>query len=86
MISAISRFIQYIPTCLAVIVFRHTKKDVARPFKVPLGPVIPVIALLISGWLLFNTPSANLIWGFGALIIAIPFYFLTGRHADENFS
>lgn len=86
MISAISRFIQYIPTCLAVIVFRYTKKDVARPFKVPLGPVIPVIALLISGWLLFNTPSANLIWGFGALIIAIPFYFLTGRHADENFS
>lgn len=85
MISAISRFVQYIPTCLAVLVFRHTMKDKERSFKVPFGPVIPVIAIVVSLWLLSNTPHANLLWGFGALIIAIPFYFITGRHADNDF-
>jgi hypothetical protein len=38
------------------------------------------LALGVSAWLLFNTTAANLLWGFGALIIAIPFYFITKRH------
>lgn len=86
MISAISRFVQYIPTCLAVIVFRRTKPEAVRSFKVPFGPLIPLLALAVSGWLLFHTPAENLLWGFGALLIAVPFYFITGRHADAEFS
>lgn len=86
MISAISRFVQYIPTCLAVIVFRKTKANVPRSFKLPFGPLIPALALAVSIWLLFHTPAENFLWGFGALVIAVPFYFLTGRHADKNFN
>lgn len=85
MISAISRFVQYIPTCLAVIVFRHKRPNAPRSFKLPFGPVIPVLALCVSIWLLCHTTMENLLWGFGALIIAIPFYFITGRHADNDF-
>lgn len=84
MISAISRFVQYIPTCLAVLVFRHTRKNTPRPFRIPLGPVVPLAAIAVSIWLLANTPAENLIWGLGALVIAIPFYFITGRHADDD--
>lgn len=75
-ISVVSRFAQYLPTCLSILVFRKTKKDAERPFKIPFGPVIPIIAILVSIWLLSKASLHNLIWGFGGLIIAIPFYFI----------
>lgn len=75
-ISAVSRFAQYIPTCLAVLVFHRTEKQLPGHFRVPLGPVIPVLALVISGWLLTQVEVNQLLIGLGALVIAIPFYFL----------
>ncbi|MFT8412196.1 MAG: APC family permease [Schleiferilactobacillus perolens] len=75
-ISAISRFAQYIPTCLAVLVFMKTKKNVPSNFHLPLGPVIPVLAIVVSGWLLTQVTLIQFAWGFGALAVAIPFYFL----------
>jgi Amino acid transporters len=78
-ISAVSRFAQYIPSCLAVLVFRHTMKDRKDGFKMPFGWLIPVLAITISVWLLAQTSVRNLIWGFGALLVAVPFYFMTRK-------
>ncbi|MFK5676261.1 APC family permease [Ligilactobacillus sp. LYQ60] len=75
-ISVVSRFAQYLPTCLAILVFRRTMKDASRPFKIPGGPIIPLIAIVVSIWLLMQATLHELIWGFGGLVIAIPFYFL----------
>lgn len=73
-ISVVSRFAQYIPTCLAVIVFRYTRKEQTRTFKIPGGWIIPVVAILVSGWLLIQVNVSQLLFGFGALLIAVPFY------------
>ncbi|GEK29336.1 APC family permease [Furfurilactobacillus siliginis] len=78
-ISVVSRFAQYVPTILAVLVFRRTRPDQTRSFKVPFGPVIPIVALLVSFWLLSQAKPVNLIWGLGALVVAVPFYFLTKK-------
>lgn len=73
-ISVISRFTQYIPTCLAVLVFRKRKME--GSFKVPFGPVIPILATIVSLWLLFNADMMKLLIGLGALVIGIPLYYL----------
>lgn len=78
-ISAVSRFAQYIPSCLAVLVFRKTMKNRKSGFKIPFGWLIPIFAILVSLWLLVQTSISNLIWGFGALLIAVPFYFMTRK-------
>lgn len=75
-ISAISRFAQYIPTCLAVIVFAHTKKRQPQSFHLFGGPVIPIIAILVSVWLLFQVNTQQLLIGLGALLVAIPLYLI----------
>lgn len=80
-ISAVSRFAQYIPTCLAVLVFRRTRATAADRFQLPLGPVIPVVAVAVSVWLLFQVTVLQAVLGLGALIVAIPFYFLMSRQA-----
>lgn len=76
-ISAISRFAQYIPTCIAVVIFARTKTRRNGGFHLPLGPVIPVAAVLVSLWLLVQVAPSQLLIGFGALIVAVPFYFIT---------
>jgi len=81
-ISAVSRFAQYIPSCIAVLVFRKTMKNRKSGFKIPFGWLIPVVAVTVSLWLLSKTSVVNLVWGFGALIIAIPFYFISRKNFD----
>lgn len=43
-ISAVSRFTQYLPTVLSVIVFRRKWKDRERTYKIPGGIFVPVVA------------------------------------------
>jgi len=83
-ISVVSRFVQYIPTCLSVIVLRK-RKDLETSFRVPFGYVLPIVSVLVSIWLLYNTwlqdigkslMNNRLLVGLAGLIIGIPLYFL----------
>ncbi len=73
-ISVVSRFAQYVTTCLALYVF--DRKGIMKPFNRPWKRVIPLFALLGIGWLLLQTELYQLCWGCGALILGIPLYFL----------
>ena len=75
-ISVVSRFAQYLPTCLAVIVFRKKRPEMKRSFKVPFGPVIPVLAILVSVWLISQSTIEKIIWGLGGLVIGAVLYFV----------
>ena len=73
-ISVVSRFAQYIPTCLSVIVFR--KRGMKSSFKIPFGPVVPILAVLISLYLLWNSDWKKILFGLGGLVIGAVFYFI----------
>lgn len=75
-ISVVARFTQYIPTCLSVMVFRKTKKDAVRSFKMPFGNTIPILAIVISIILFVQIPLQQIVIGFGALVVAVPFYYV----------
>ena len=75
-ISVVARFAQYIPTCLAVMVFRKTMKDAPRSFKLPFGNTIPILAILISIVFCTQVSLQQLAIGLGALVVAVPFYFM----------
>ncbi|AEV95209.1 APC family permease [Pediococcus claussenii] len=75
-ISVVSRFAQYVPTILAVLVFRKKMPNQPRTFKIPFGPVIPIFAIIVSVWLLSHATVYQLIFGLGGLVIAVPFYFV----------
>lgn len=83
-ISVVSRFSQYIPTCLAILVFRKTMADTPRAFRIPFGPVIPVIAVLVSLWLLSQATFQQIAMGLGAAVIAVPFYWFIRKNQTEE--
>lgn len=70
-ISMISRFAQYMSTCLAVIVLRKKQPDLTGTFTIPFGPVIPFSAVCITLWMATKTTATQLIWGLGALGIGV---------------
>ncbi|MEI0476478.1 APC family permease [Brachyspira pulli] len=75
-ISVVSRFAQYIPTCLAVPVMRKKAPNMERGFVLPLGPVIPIIATVVSLWLLSQSDLKKIIFGLGGLVIGAVVYFI----------
>jgi amino acid transporter len=82
--SVMASILQYIPTCLSVIVLRIRKPDAKRNYRIPGGYSIPVFALLICGWLASQVESKVIIATALALALSLPFYFkrkrFFGRH------
>lgn len=53
--------------------------DAPRAFRIPFGPVIPLIATAVSIWLLAQASAQQLIMGLGAAVVALPFYYFVHR-------
>lgn len=81
-ISVVSRFAQYVPTCLAVIVLRKKRPDLEGFFRLPLVPFIPIAAVAVSIWLVSKASTEQILWGLGAMALGIPLYFFMKR--QEN--
>ena len=73
-ISAVSRFTQYLPTCLAVIIFRRKWADKERSYTIPGGYTVPIIAIATSLWMLSQAQTNQLLWGLGGCIVILPLY------------
>lgn len=83
-ISAVSRFTQYLPTVLSVIVFRRKWKDRERTYKIPGGIFVPVVAFLTSLWMLSNAKSMQLVWGLGGILVIAPYYLVYKKKKAEG--
>ena len=83
-IGVLARFAQYIPTTLAVLVLRRRPDyDPEAGYRIPLGPVIPLLTLGLCGWLLVNTDPKKLALGGVALALGVPFYVLARRRDGQ---
>lgn len=69
----IGTLMAFIIVCAGVIVLRHTKPNLPRPFKTPLSPYIPALGILFCGFLMFSLPLLTwlrfLAWMFLGLIV-----------------
>ena len=78
----------------SIFIFRHREPDTPRPYRTWGYPVVPIIFLTVSGWLIFetirNNPQRTGI-GLFLILLGLPVYwFLLRRHeegtkfSDEN--
>ena len=73
-ITVSARLVQYISTCLAVLVLRRRRPEEGIPFRIPGGPVVPVCALGLCGWLFSQTDRAHLQLGLTVLGVGVAVY------------
>lgn len=55
----IGTLLAFVIVCAAVLVMRRTHPDAHRPFRAPLGPVVPVLGILSCLVLMFSLPAEN---------------------------
>ncbi|GCF07865.1 amino acid permease [Dictyobacter arantiisoli] len=75
----------FVIVCASIIILRHTQPTIPRRFKTPFVPVIPIIGIIFSLWLIISLQPVTwirfLIW----LALGLVVYFLYGiKHSRLN--
>jgi amino acid transporter len=84
-INVVARLTVYGPLCLAVLVLRRTMADQYTGFRIPFGPVVPVLGLGVCVWLLANSATEKLMLGSGALVIgAVLYLFMLWKNGESD--
>ncbi|MCA2207129.1 MULTISPECIES: amino acid permease [Nocardia] len=69
----------FIVVCVAVIVLRRTRPDAPRSFRLPLMPVIPLIGIGFSAYLIWSLPWETWVRFAGWLLVGLVVYFAYSR-------
>lgn len=72
----------------SIFIYRRKHPDAPRPYRAWGYPVVPVVFLLVSGWLLLNTimtaPTQSFI-GMGLILLGLPvYYYLNSRGKNST--
>lgn len=81
----------FILVAIGVLVLRRTRPDLKRAFRCPGVPVVPILAILTSFYLMLNLPAETWIRFLSWMAIGVVVYFLYGaKHSrlttDPNYS
>ncbi len=72
----------FVLVAIGVIVLRRTRPDLERPFRTPLVPVVPVLSVLASVWLMLNLQSSTwLRFGVWMLVGLVIYFAYSRRHS-----
>ena len=89
-LATFSSWVFYVMTFIAVMLLRKTKPDVERVYKVPLYPIVPIIAIVGGGFVLLNQlfmagSNARMvaIAGIAITLIGLPIYLIVTKNRDK---
>ena len=76
---SIGTLLAFVIVSAGIIMLRRTSPDIPRPFKTPLVPLVPILSILICGYMMISLPSDTWIRLIVWLIIGFLIYFLYGK-------
>jgi APA family basic amino acid/polyamine antiporter len=75
----IGTLLAFVIVCAGVWIVRRRDPNLVRPFRTPMVPLVPILGILISGYLMANLPLATWIRLVVWLVIGMGIYFGYGR-------
>lgn len=69
----------FVVVAVGVVILRHTRPDLHRAFRTPWVPVIPVLSVAATLWLMLNLPAETWLRFAVWMVIGFVVYFLYGR-------
>lgn len=85
-ISALGAIVMYIMSMISLFVMRVKEPAMERPFKAPLYPIFPAVALVITlvamAAIVINNPLLSFVF-FAGMLAAIVLFMLMGKHKQK---
>ena len=78
--TSIGTLTAFLIVSVGVIVLRYTAPDLPRGFRIPFGPVIPILSIAGCLWIIFDLRAVTIGVFFGWSAVALLWYFFYGRH------
>jgi APA family basic amino acid/polyamine antiporter len=76
---SIGTLLAFVIVCAGIIVLRRSRPDIPRPFRTPFVPVVPILGILICGYMMASLPIDTwyrlIVW----MVIGIVIYFSYGK-------
>ncbi|MEU6221083.1 amino acid permease [Streptomyces sp. NPDC047022] len=69
----------FVVVAIGVVILRRTRPDLPRSFRTPFVPVLPIVSVGASLWLMLNLPTVTWLRFAGWLLVGFVLYFLYGR-------
>ena len=76
----LASFVQYVPSIFAVIKFKHTGQYPNHGFKLPGGYTIPILALLVACYLIFNFTWETILLSIVVAAVTAVLYLFLGKN------
>ena len=78
--TSIGTLVAFLIVSIGVMVLRRTAPDLPRGFRVPFGPVIPILSICGCIWIISDLRAITIYVFFGWSAVALVWYFFYGRH------
>ncbi len=79
-LANIGTLFAFVLVCAGIWVLRVTSPEIARPFRTPLVPFVPIVGMLFCAYLMASLPPITWIRFFLWMGIGLVIYFSYGRH------
>jgi APA family basic amino acid/polyamine antiporter len=76
---SIGTLLAFVIVSAGIIVLRNKNPDIPRPFRTPLVPIVPILAIAICGYMMYSLPGDTWIRLIVWLVIGLLIYFLYGK-------
>ncbi|MFL5613674.1 MAG: amino acid permease [Gemmatimonadaceae bacterium] len=75
---SIGTLLAFVIVCFGVMVLRYKRPNIPRPFRTPLVPVVPILGILICGYMMYGLPNDTWIRLVVWMALGLIIYFLYG--------
>ena len=84
-LTSIGTLFAFVLVCVGVMILRKTDPNVARPFRAPWVPIVPILGMLVCGAMIIALDRQTQLAAFGWLLIGLAVYFTySQRHSKLN--
>jgi APA family basic amino acid/polyamine antiporter len=84
-LTSIGTLFAFVLVCIGVWIMRHIQPTLARPFRTPFVPVVPILGMIVCGGMIISLDIHTQVTALGWMLIGLAVYFLYGRsHSKLN--